>query len=286
MTTGDYLDRWLAMRAQALAPRTVECYSRLIRSIAGIAHIDLTELTTWDCQGPIQRAIDAGHGRTAEQIYVLLRTAMTDAVELRLITVSPVISILRPRRRPKQIDAWSIDDTRRYIAAAQADDRALEMLLPLMAGLRRGEVCGLRWEDVDLANGIMHIRRQKIWLDSGDIIVTPPKSDSGVRDVAIADALRGPLRARRQLSGWVTDLTASGVAQAVKRAAERARVRHIGTHGLRHTFATNAIRGGADMRSLQTVLGHADYATTANIYTHPDVDMQRTVVASATRVVI
>lgn len=286
MLTGNYLDRWLTMRMQALAPRTVESYRRIIRRCEPISQIELGQLSTFDLETALEPDIIAGKMRTAEQIYVLLRTALADAVRLKLIAASPVDSIIRPKRRKKQIDVWTLDETRRYVAAARRDSRELELLLPLFAGLRRGEVCGLRWEDVDFSARMMHIRRQKVWLETGEVLVTPPKSDAGLRDVPVSDGLWEPLRARRQLCGFITDLTASGVSQAVKRASERAGVRGIGTHGLRHTFATNAIRTGGDMRSLQLVLGHADYSTTANVYTHPDEQMTRAIVAHATMCVL
>lgn len=286
MTTGEYLERWLTMRMQALAPRTVESYRRILRRCEPISGIDIRELSTFDLEKALEADISAGKMRTAEQIYVLLRTALADAVELGVIAATPVRSILRPKRRKTPIRVWTPEEARAYVAATRGDPRQLEQLLPLMAGLRRGEVCGLMWEDVDFRKGMLHIRRQKIWLEDGSAILTPPKSEAGIKDVPIADALREALRARRQLAGPVTDLTARGVAEAIQRAAQRAGVSWIGTHGLRHTFATNAIRSGGDMRSLQMVLGHADYSTTANVYTHPDEEMTRAVVAHATESVV
>lgn len=286
MNTGEYLERWLTMRVQALAPRTVESYRRIIRRCEPISNIDIRELTTFDIETALETDISAGKMRTAEQIYVLLRTALADAVELGVISVSPVKAMLRPKRRKTPIRVWTPEEARAYVAATRGDPRQLEQLLPLMAGLRRGEVCGLMWEDIDFREGLMHIRRQKVWLEDGSVIVTPPKSEAGLRDVPISDALREALRARRQLAGPLTDLTARGLAEAIQRAAARAGVHWIGTHGLRHTFATNAIRFGGDMRSLQLVLGHADYSTTANVYTHPDVEMTRAIVAHATESVV
>lgn len=286
MYTGEYLEKWLNLRKSALAQRTIEGYRRIIRRCERISEIEIKELTAWDINETIQKDVSAGKIRTAEQIYVLLRTALADAVEMGVLQKTPVHHKLRPKRPKQQLRCWGPEETARFLGEISGHPRELEIKLALMAGLRRGEICGLMWQDIDWRSGIMHIRRQKVWTEDRGVQVTPPKTSAGVRDVPVPEALWGPLRARRQLAGYVTEISASGVSKAVRKAAARAGVKLIGTHGLRHTFATNAVRYGGDMKSLQVVLGHADYATTANIYTHPDEQMIRAVVAKANTNVI
>ena len=286
MTLGEYLARWLQLRSQSLAPRTIDSYRRLIGKCAVIHHIDIEQLTVWDVDLPIQAELSAGNGRTAEQVFVLLRTALGDAERIHSIHSCPVDKLLRPRLRHAPHVVWTPEESRAFYAEAIKSKYALELLLPLLCGLRRGEVLGLMWEDVDMHEDLIHIRRQLVQLDDGTQLITPPKSEAGCRVVPIPAVLRQLLAARRSLGGYVCRISASGLRKALKRVSECAGVPYIGLHGLRHTFATNAVRAGGDMRSLQVVLGHASYTTTATVYTHPDVRDYRTIIAHSMRVVV
>ena len=286
MTLGEYFDRWMRLREQALAPRTLENYERLIRKCEMIHHIELNELTVWDVETPIQRELSLGHGRTAEQVFVLLRTALGDAERIHSIHQSPVDKLLRPRLRKEPHAVLTPDECRRFYREALADRQALGLLLPLFCGLRRGEVLGLMWEDVDMGEQLLHIRRQLVQLDDGRQLITPPKSEAGTRVVPFPDVLRPLLAAQRGIGGRVVELTPSGLRNALRRVSERADVTYVGLHGLRHTFATNAIRNGGSMKALQTVMGHASYTTTATIYTHTEVCDFRIIVAQSMRNVV
>ena len=81
-------------------------------------------------------------------------------------------------------------------------------------------------------------------------------------------------------------MTHSGLRTALKRVSEHADIPYIGLHGLRHTFATNVIRAGGDMKALQVVMGHASYNTTAMIYTHTDNNQYRTIIEQCMRLVV
>ena len=122
--------------------------------------------------------------------------------------------------------------------------RGVKALTDVDLRIRRGEILGLLWEDVDFQAGVLHIRRQLVRLKSGETVETPPKSRAGRRDVPIPEALRRLLAARRQLSGRVSGLTAAGLYDALRRCERAAQVPHIGLHGLRHTMATNVVRSG------------------------------------------
>lgn len=286
MTLGNYLSKWLRMRLKTLAPRTVEQYTRLIHHCQSIADIELDQLKAWDVAEPIQEALEAGHGRTAEQIYVLLRTALGDAERLHEINHNPVDRFLRPKTMPSEREIWSVEQSRTFVRCALKDRHAIALLLPLLCGLRRGEILGLRWEDVDMSVDMLHIRVQMILLDGGKTMLTPPKSYAGIRDVPIPEVLRPLLASERRIGGQVVGLTHSGLRTALKRVSEHADIPYIGLHGLRHTFATNVIRAGGDMKALQVVMGHASYNTTAMIYTHTDNNQYRTIIEQGMRLVV
>lgn len=282
ITVGEWLEMWLKMRSIRLRPRTIEQYERLIRiHAAPIAGKKLKKVDAEDIQDLLAEICEAGKGRTAEQLYVLLSTAFKQAVLLKKIKDNPMLGVIRPAHKAKIHAVWSPEEQRAVFKALKGDKYQLEILLGLLCGLRRGEICGLKWSDVDLAEGLIHVERQIQRLDNGKLIEVPPKSDAGRRVIPIPQALRAPLAARAAIGGYVTALTPEGLGRALRRAEIRAGVTHIGLHGLRHTMATNAVRGGVNLRLVQNLLGHTSYNLTARVYTHPDLQMLKYAVDAA-----
>lgn len=286
-TLGDWLEQWLKLRRTQLRPRTVEQYGRLIRTHAApLAHKRLNKIKAEDLQELLTDICDQGKTRTAEQLYVLLRTAFKQAQTLGRIKINPMLAVLRPEHKAAAHAVWTLDEQRAVLRTITGDPYQLEIMLGLCCGLRRGEICGLRWADVDLAGGVIHIAQQRMRLADGRLVDSPPKSDAGQRVIPIPRVLRPLLASRAQIGGLVTNLSPEGLTGALRRVEARAGVSHIGLHGLRHTMATNAVRGGASLRVVQQLLGHASFALTARVYTHPDLDMLRYAVDAAYQSVV
>ena len=287
ITLGQWLEQWLKMRSVQLRPRTIEQYERLIRiHAAPIAGKKLKKVDSEDIQELLAEICESGKSRTAEQLYVLFCTAFKQAALLKRIKDNPMLGVIRPAHKAKIHAVWSPEEQRAVMRAIRNDPHRLEILLGLLCGLRRGEICGLKWADVDLGEGILHIRSQRQRLNDGRLVDVPPKSDAGRRDIPIPRELRPILAARAAIGGYVTTLTPEGLRIALERAERRAGVKHIGLHGLRHTMATNAVRGGVSLRLVQNLLGHTSYTLTARVYTHPDLEMLRYAVDAAYQSVV
>lgn len=272
MKTEAYLESWLALRSGGLKVRTVECYASLIRlHIApAFGDVDLDRLTAAEIVAALASIVASGHTRTAELCYVLLKAALKDCAG------TPMRGVPRPAHIQTTPDAWSDDQIRAYMAALQNHRHGLALQLGLVLGLRRGEIVGLRWSDIDFDRGVVNICNQRLRLDTGQIIDGTPKSRSSVRSLPLPPPLLAQLRRNRQLTGYVCPLTPSGLDAAHRALVRRLGLPYIPLHGLRHSMATAVIRHGGDMRCLQLLLGHASYATTANRYTHPDRAMLQT----------
>ncbi|HIS04010.1 MAG TPA: site-specific integrase [Candidatus Pullichristensenella avicola] len=284
MTLEGWITHWVAMRSAGLRPRTIEGYLCLLRrhiapSIGGIA---LSDLTPDDVMAMLSPLCAAGKTRTAELCFVLLRAALRDALRLRQIPMNPMDAILRPKHRQKRPEPWAPEDIQRYLFGIRTDKYRIAWLLAILCGLRRGEICGLRWSDIDLRARVLHIRRQRVAMESSRVIEGPPKSASGIRDVPLPDGLVSVLREAFRLGdGYVVPITPKGLGNAHRTVIRRLGLPYLPLHGLRHTMATNALRNGASMKGLQGVLGHADFGTTANIYTHVDPTLLRGAVDAA-----
>lgn len=267
MTIAEFLHDWLLLRSPELKPRTIDSYRDQIERIISpmIGEINAEELSVDDVRHLLASIIEAGHERTAEMVYTLLNCALAE------LDHNPMSKIRRPRHRQKHPTPWSDEQITRYVIACQTHPHGLALLLAICCGLRRGEICGLRWKSVDLVNQELDICNQRITLANGQTVDCDPKSESSVRRVPIPLELLP--RLRREIGhpeAYVTCLTPSGLSQAHSTLVDRLGLPKIGLHGLRHSFATSSMRNNGDAKALQEILGHSSYAVTMNIYTHPD----------------
>ena len=271
MTLSAWLSDWLALRCAELKPRTLDSYRELCRLhiCPAIGGVELDQLTPMAITHMLAGICAEGHSRTAEMCFVLLRSALRD------MEPNPMHKVHRPSHKQKSPVPWSDADCAVYLAAIARHKHRLPLTLAITLGLRRGEICGLRWEDVDFKEGVIHIRNQRQRLASGALVDLSPKSESSIRDLPIPAQLLPLLKQHRQLTGYVCPISPSGLDAAHRALVLRLDLPYIPLHGLRHTMATACIRHGGDMRSLQDILGHSDYSTTANRYTHPDLSMLR-----------
>ena len=275
MRVSDWLTDWLDLRRSEIRPRTIESYSDLFTRyiFPAIGDIDVADLDPGPIRHLLADIIRSGHSRTAELVYVLLKAALAE------LDHNPMPKIRRPKHTQQSPDPWTDAEARIYLAALDGHPHGLALSLAIILGMRRGEVCGLRWGDIDLEIGILTVRNQRIRLATGEIVDAPPKSATSIRAIPLPEALLVRLRAARGLpAAYVCRLTPSGLDSAHRRLVRDLGLPPIPLHGLRHTMATACIRHGGDMRALQSVLGHASYAVTADRYTHPDLDMMQSAV--------
>jgi integrase len=184
------------------------------------------------------------------------------------VRVNPTIGIEKPAVRTKQKNVVAPTDAEAMIAALDPGERAL-WATAMYAGLRRGELIGLRRDDIDLATGVLHVRRGWDMVEGA----VAPKSRQGRRKVPVAGILRDHLDER--LLQADDDAHIFGSPQWVSRANDRARERWgarglpvLTLHGCRHAYASFAIAAGLNAKTLSVYMGHATIAITLNLYGH------------------
>lgn len=270
MTLETYLSDWLMLRSAELKPRSIESYRYCIGHLSPlIGGVELNALRPADVKHALAAILKDGHSRTAEMCFVMLKAALgEDQPEL-------FKGVKRPKHKQQRPDPWDDAQIALYLSACQAHQHGLALSLGLLMGLRRGEICGLRWQDINFAQGTMHICNQRQRMANGQIVDAPPKSESSDRVLPIPDALMLQLRSRRQIGGYLCSLSPSGLDAAHRRLVADLGLPHIPLHGLRHSMATACVRQGGNLKALQVLLGHASYATTADVYAHVDMSTLR-----------
>lgn len=271
-SVAEYLQDWLDVRSPSLAPSTIDGYSRSIRNhitpaIGGLPLSAVTPADVLKCLAPL---CSAGHTRQAQLVRVLLRCALGDAAAMGLIAHNPVDVVKAPKHQKQSITYWPPEIIHRFITVQRFSPLYHVWLLALLCGLRRGELLGLRWSDVDLSRAQIHIKNQRMTI-AGATINKAPKSAAGRRTLPLPPQVVDALRRARRGSGslYVCELSPQQLRQALFRACDAADVPRIHIHGLRHSMATAALEAGVDVKVLQTLLGHSHYSVTADTYLHP-----------------
>lgn len=161
------------------------------------------------------------------------------------------------------------------------------VLLCLHTGLRLGELCSLKWSDIDMENLILHVNSTVQRLPIADaetagrtkLVETAPKSFCSVREIPISDMMHRLLLQFRHegkyLFGGDDVADPRSYQKRFKRYLREAQIPYQGFHTLRHTFATNCAVNGTDIKSLSEILGHSDVKITLNRYVHPSMEIKR-----------
>lgn len=191
----------------------------------------------------------------------------------------------KPRNRP--VETFSKAEQSRLFTCLYSipDKFKAAVLLCLYTGMRLGELCALKWEDIDFRDRTVAVNRtvQRIavkgYMTRTVLMETPPKSESSKRIIPLTDEMAGLLEMFQRSGDYVfggdRPLEPRTMQYRMKRILDEAGVDSRNFHILRHTFATNCVESGMDAKTLSALLGHSDVKITLNRYVHPTMDSKR-----------
>lgn len=263
MILEEYLSAWISTYIQPKRARhTVDSYRYALAHLSDEARsADLAALEPLMLQREIN-TLAATYSRQAQILFVALRAALKRAYKSRLIAWNPMDAVDAPAHDAREIAILEPAEAVAYARAAAGTRCGPLLLLMLCLGLRRNEARGLRFGDLD-AQGILRIRWQRI----GDALA-PLKSRASRRDIPVPEPLRALFQGPdKEYLVDVSENTLRRAHMAVLRAIGIDR--RITLHGLRHTCATLGIASGAELITVQKLLGHAHFQLTADLYCHP-----------------
>jgi len=182
--------------------------------------------------------------------------------------------IVIPSKKKTVRKALELDEMREILLSLsklEEMDKRYMMLL-LFTGMRRGEVLGLKWEDVDLKKNVFHIERSITYpKGKNGYEIGKPKTESGLRDVPISQELMNclqPLGAHGYIIGGETPITLSIHRRMMERIRRTIDLHGASPHIFRHSYATLLNDAGASVKTIQAIIGHSDVQTTINRYVH------------------
>jgi integrase len=251
-------------------PATIRSYERnlRLRILPALGRERLAEISLPQLQRYVDRlAADGLAAQTIGLSVAPLRAIYARANRLGEVNVNPTRGLALPAPRAPQRRIAAPAEIERVLEAIDAGDRAL-WATAIYAGLRRGELYALRLDDVDLAAGVIHVRRGWDAVE-GEIA---PKSKQGRRKVPVPALLRDSLLERRmQATGEYVFEGANRARKMTERgvaAQRRAALEPLSIHDCRHTYASLMIAAGVNAKALASYMGHATIAITFDLYGH------------------
>lgn len=289
LTLAGLMDRWLDFKASQVRPATLESYRMLLDQYVKpeIGDIRLDKLTALNLQefysklpslsqqkkGKERKPLSA---RTCKYVHTLIKGILDQAVRWDLLWRNVADQVMPPKAEKKDVEFWDAEEAMRFLEACKSHRLYPLFYLAITTGLRRSELLGVRWEDIDFARGWLKIRHAvKQGMRGVPTEVSRPKTRAGERTIALGEDMLDLLRqVPRDPSGWVfaseagTPIEPRNLNRVFYDLIQKAGVRKIRLHDLRHSYASLAIRRGIPVKTLAERLGHTDVSFTLNTYAH------------------
>ncbi len=301
ITLGEWLDRWLndymtvKIRASTMVNyrQFAEKYIKPLlgdKIISSITTADIQKMyTKLKKEGRINYHPQHGHQLSdtmLRSIHTMLHGAMKTAQQEHIIPTNPTEKVVVPKKNhaPKRIftkaelDIFMIEITK---------DKVWHdfFYTAITTGLRRGEICCLRWEDFDEINSTLSVNRTFTISENSKFIIGDTKTSNSVRKIILPPSTAQILRERKKtsLSEWIfhkplkpeDPTNPSSAYNKLKQILKNANLPELCFHELRHVFSTYALANGVDAKTLSSILGHTNASFTLDTYTHVTSDMQK-----------
>ena len=296
MTLGQWLEKWLKNTAPTLRPATLSRYEGTVRNhiVPYMGDKPISQITGKDIQKLYDTLAHHGNQNTGEGlasgtirgIHAMFHEAMSAAQQAGLIPRNPTEDIDAPKFSYKGKKVLTDEQLEKFMETIQRDSIWHDFFYTeLTTGLRRGEICGLKWEDFDEIHGTLKISRTIHEEKGGKLTAWDTKTAAGTRTIHLSPSTAALLRERKKtaLTEWIfphpwkpeQPTRPSAAYERMKVLLKEARLPDLRFHDLRHTFATHALTSVVDVKTLSGILGHTRAAFTLDTYTHTTGDMQK-----------
>jgi integrase len=300
-TVATYIDEWLStLPSTGRRPSTVQGYNRLLRThlLPDLGHVELQSLTALALDRLYARLLTTGRRhaegglstRTVRYLHTVTGKALADAERKGLVQRN-VARLASPpsssSARAPEMSAWTPGEMSAFLEAAAGHHHGALFRVAGMTGLRRGELCGLRWADLDLEAGTVAVRRTITATPTG-LVVGDVKTSRSRRVVDVDTATTAVLRRhlatqleqRLLVGGGYTDQgyifamvdgspwNPDTISQAFTRIVGASTLPRIRFHDLRHSHASHLLAAGVNVKVVSERLGHASVAFTLDTYAH------------------
>lgn len=289
LTLEEWMERWERNYLPlSVRERTAQSYHRSIENhiLPYLGEMPLSAITSADIQRLYNRLRETLSGTSVRSVHNILHQSLDAAVSERLIPKNPVDKVDTPKREnaPKQI---LNDEQLRTLMEEIKKDKIWHdfFYTEMTTGLRRGEICALKWSDFDTKTGKLSVLRT-VRKERRGYVFSDTKTHAGKRTILLPKSTADLLRERKKnaIGDWIfpnpvmpeNPVSPNAAYNRLKEILREAGLPSIRFHDCRHTFSSHAIASGVDAKTLAGILGHTNASFTLDTYTHVTEDMKKT----------
>jgi len=298
-TVADFLERWLQTYAKTnTALRTQQGYRYYAKKYICpvIGQVELQKLSTAHVQGLYTQMQEVGLGpKTIDNCHRCLRAALNKAVKWGNLVHNPAVNADAPRPVKRELLTWDVGTFQKFFHAAENSPYKKFYHLAALTGMRRSELCGLKWDVINVESGELRVVRTLQRIVGMRLVEGQPKTERSRRTIALSGGAIGLLKdiradqsEKRLILGPIwkgtghvftcedgSPISGERVSREFARIVRENKLPYLTLHGLRHTAASMMIAGGIHARTIADVLGHSSIVTTMDVYGHLMVGVQR-----------
>jgi integrase len=291
LTLKSYLQKWLDTHKLTLGPKTAPRYEQITRDyiIPALGEIKLSDLRLDVVEAHYQTLTKKGlSSRSVRFVHMILHKSLNDAIRRGYLSRNPIQGAILPRRDQKEMQILDEDEVMRFLIVVQDNRREALYNLAVKTGMRQGELLALKWSDLDWKRSTIRVQRQVQRIPGKGMVFRFPKTRSSRRAIQLGeqtlDTLRNQLtrlELEKAVAGerWQehnlifpstvgTPMGSSNLHKDFKKQLQKAKLRDIRFHDLRHTAASLMLNHGVPVLVVSKILGHSKTSTTLDVYGH------------------
>ena len=292
----EIIQLWKIDKKHYVKKSTLSSYVLLIENHLLPSFGNQYEIQEADVQTFVLQKLEAGLSqKTIKDILIVLKMILKFGAKHKMTTYIPFEIQYPTRHEHSYIEVLSRANQKKIMShiLEHFTFRNLGVLICLSSGMRIGEICALKWEDIDVDNGLIKVNRtiQRIYVIEGDVrktelLIDTPKTRNSIREIPMTkDLIRiiKPIKKIVNSEFFVLTNEAKPTEPRTYRSFYKNLMRHLEIpemkfHGLRHSFATRCIESKADVKTVSVLLGHSNISTTLNLYVHPNMEQKKSVI--------
>lgn len=292
-TINQITEEWKEEKKKYVKKSTYAAYQLLIQNHIKPYFGDLYEVNEEKVQQFVFDKLDAGLSeKTIRDIIIVLKMILKFGIKNGYLEYAQIDAKFPSKQEKKDLDVLSKADQKKFMEHLRNNFtfKNLGIFICLSTGMRIGEICGLRWCDVDTVEGVIKVRHtlQRIYIIEGEtrhteLLLDTPKTANSVRDIPMSSELLKMLKSLNKvvnenyyvISNDIKPIEPRTYRNYYKKLCKQLDIPELKFYGLRHSFATRCIESKADYKTVSVLLGHSNISTTLNLYVHPNKEQKK-----------